>query len=174
MGALIRRWLRYSVLRKGGNSPFWSVIGVLGVLNTLRKKFGGPKTTSLLSDGIRFGEVIEIRHTGKTAKPVHKERAKKAALLAQLVAADPKAKGRYGRKSRKLHKRLAGSVIAEMASRSAASNATSAPVTALLESAATALGASARPLSRRSRRKTAKTAAKVSKRAEKALRKGGR
>ncbi len=164
MKSLITKWLRYSVLRKGGSSPIWTVIGALGFLNSARKRFGGPRKVSILSDGIRPGEVIEIRHTGQLAKPVRKERAKKAALLAQLQAADTSAKGRKGRKARKLHRKLSGSVIAEMASGKATSS-TNAPVTDLLGAAVSVLGAAQRPFSSRSRRKAAKLASKQAKRA---------
>jgi hypothetical protein len=162
---IITRWLRYSVLRKGGKSPVWTIIGALGFLNSARKRFGGRRPTSILSDGIRPGEVIEIRHTGQAAKPVRKERAKKAALLAQLQASDPSAKGRPGRKARKLHRKLSGSVIAEMATGKRPSDSTASPVTDLLEAASMVFGAVGRPFTRRNRRKAVKAANKQAKQA---------
>jgi hypothetical protein len=163
MKTLITKWLRYSVLRKGGKSSLWTLVGVLGFLNSARKRFGGPQRVSVLSDGIRPGEVIEIRHTGQAAKPVRKERAKKAALLAQLQAADVTAKGRPGRQARKLHRKLSGSVIAEMASSTRPSSATTAPVTDLLGAAAMVFGAIEKPFSRRVQRKAVAAAKKQSK-----------
>ncbi len=167
MLSLFKRWLRYSMVRKGGSSPMWTAIGVLSVLNTLRKKYTGPKTTTILSDGIRPGEVIEIRHTGKPSKDVRSERASKAALLAQLRAADA-APGRPSRPVRQLHKKLGGTVIAEMAS--GKSNSTTVPVTKLVAAAASALSSSDAVTSRRQLRKATKAASTEAKRSAKAAR----
>jgi hypothetical protein len=169
MGSLLRRWVRMSVLRKGGKSTLWTVVGVLQTLNWLRKRFAGPVRSTIMSDGIRSGEIIEIRHSGKTAKPLRKERAKKASMVAQLQAADPKQRGRRGRKSRKLHRRLAGTIISEIAGRPSASS-TSNPVSSLLTAAASVLGESPKPLSRRAVRRGAKMALRAAKQQDKAAR----
>ncbi len=171
--SIFKTIVRTNVMRKGGSSPFWAVVGTLSVLNTLRKKVGGRKRTSILSDGIRPGEVIEIRHSGAATKKVTKERAKKAALLAQLRVSDPRALGKAGRQSRKLHKRMAGSLIAEMASQSAKSS-TSSPVTQLLDAAASALGAQKKPLTRHARKQAVKVAGKQAKKLNKVAAKQAR
>ncbi len=159
MLSLFKRWIRYSMVRKGGSSPMWTAVGVLSLLNTLRKRYAAPKTTTILSDGIRPGEVIEIRHTGKPSKDVRSERASKAALLAQFRAVEPTQKGRRGRSARKLRKKLGGTVISEMASGKAGS--TTSPVTHLVAAAASVLAASDAPASRRQLRKATKAAKRV-------------
>ncbi len=161
MIGLLKRWIRYSVVRKGGSSPLWTMIGVLGVMNSLRKRYAGPKVTSILNDGIRPGEVIEIRHTGKPSKEVRTERAKKAALLAQLRAVDPAQKGKAGRSARKINKKLGHSVIQEMAAGKTGSTTT--PVTDLFAAAAGALGSENGVVSRRQLRSATKAARRAAK-----------
>ena len=161
MIGLLKRWIRYSVVRKGGTSPLWAAIGVLGVMNSLRKRYAGPQVTSILNDGIRPGEVIEIRHTGKPSKEVRADRAKKAALLAQLRAVDPGRKGKAGRNARKLNKKLDRTVIQEMATGKTGS--TTKPVTDLYAAAASALGSGDEVVSDRRLRLATKAARRAAK-----------
>jgi hypothetical protein len=163
--ALFKRWIRYSIVRKGGSSPLWTAIGVLSVLNTLRKKYAGRPVTSILSDGIRPGEVIEIRHTGKPNRAVRSERARKAAMLAQFVAAGDQASAKPGRKAKSTRRRFAGTVIDEMAQGHGGSTASS--VTELLPIAAALVSSSEKPLSKRQLRRTTRGTAKFAKRVAK-------
>jgi hypothetical protein len=161
MGSLFKTWLRASVLRKGGNSPLWTFIGVLGLLNGMRKRLGS-KQSNILNSGIRAGEVIEIRHTGVADKKLLKERSQKAALVAQYQAAEQirSAGGKLPRRTRKLQSRLASGLVPELAKGNGLHSGANAPVGELLASAAAFMGASARPLSRKSRRLAAKTTRK--------------
>jgi hypothetical protein len=169
MGSLFKTWLRASVLRKGGNSPLWTFIGVMGVLNALRKRVSGGKQTNILNSGIRPGEIIEIRHTGVADKKLLKERSQKAALVAQYQAAEQlrASGGKLPRRTRKLHMRLASGLVPELAKGNGLHSGANAPVGELLATAAAFIGATTRPLSRKSRRR----AAKVTRKSEVAARK---
>jgi hypothetical protein len=111
MGALLRRWVRYSVMRKGftGTSPFWTVIGVLGGLNVVRKRLATPQSNPFVSGPIRSGEVIEIRHQGQPDRKLRKERAKRRALVEGFNTPP------QGRTGRKVRRRLAGTMVEEFA-----------------------------------------------------------
>ncbi len=115
MGSLLRTWVRSSVLRKGTSNPFWMAIGVLGILNRLRKTLGAPKSIPLINGPIRPGEVIEIRHSGAPSKSLRKERSKRASLV-QTFTAVPS-----NRKGRKFRRRFAGTMVEEFATGKAGS-----------------------------------------------------
>ena len=111
MGSLFRRWLRFSVMRKGltGSSPMWTFIGVLGILNALRQRVSTGKSAPLISGPIRAGEVIEIRHRGAPERKLRKERAKRSSLLQSYLSAPA------GRKGKKVRRRFSGTMVEEFA-----------------------------------------------------------
>jgi hypothetical protein len=165
MGTLLRRFLRQSVMRKGvtGKSPFWTLLGALSVLNTLRKRFGAPQSFPLTNGPIRPGEIIEIRHSGAPSRELRKERGKRAELVQSFVAAPA------GRKGRKVRKKFSGTLVEELASVAGLAN----PNLAKLMDASKA----PKRLSRRARRKlskrTRKAAASTAKTAKRAARRAG-
>ena len=48
--SLLRTWVRGSVLRKGasGQSTVWAVVGAIGVLRTLHRRYGGRQPVTLI------------------------------------------------------------------------------------------------------------------------------
>ncbi len=107
--SLLRTWVRGSVLRKGasGQSTFWAVVGAIGVLRTLHRRYGGRQPVTLMRSKIRPGEVIEVKYTGEPSSDLRKERAKRAELV-NVYNSTPD-----GRKGRKLRKQFANTVVAE-------------------------------------------------------------
>jgi hypothetical protein len=144
MSTLLRRFVRQSVMKKGvsGKSPFWTLVGTLSVLNSLRKRFAGRTSVPVVSGPIRPGEVIEIRHSGAPDRSLRKERGKRAELV-QTYAAAPS-----GRKGRKIRKKFAGTLVEEFAS---ASGLAQPALAQLIDSRP-----KPKPLSRRVRRQQAK------------------
>ena len=105
----LRTWVRSSVLRKGasGQSTFWAVVGVLGVLRSLHRRYPSPRPAPLLRSPIRPGEVIEVRYTGEPSRQVRKQRIKRA-MWAERYAAAPD-----GRAGRKVRRRFADTLVSE-------------------------------------------------------------
>jgi hypothetical protein len=110
---IFRTWVRSNIFRKGasGQSPLWTLIGLMSALRFLRNRFSGRDAPPVFAQALRAGERFEIVHTGKPTRKLRKDRRRSEAMA--LSFAQDLTGGRR-RKRKAATKRISGNRLEEM------------------------------------------------------------